>query len=112
MNNLAFIIKSLPFFVTINVAVGLILHDTHLDKLAASASDLPIIHFSKDKKKEPELKLSSAHTHVEQVSLSQATYGLKTSDPLARPRGNDRKYRLQNRLRTQRDGSDYVWPSI
>lgn len=94
-----------------SVIISLALHDTHLDRLAIPALSLPTAYFVASSKV-TSTKSGHAHNHIEQASFSQTTRSLNTGEPLARPRNNDKKYRLQNRLRAQSDDSDYVWPFI
>ena len=107
MNKSHFLTKSLPFFMIASVIVSLALHDTHLDKLAIPALALPTAYLAASYK-----ITGSDHTHIEQASFAQVTRSLNTGEPLARPLNNDKRYRLQNRLRVQSDDSDYVWPFI
>lgn len=91
--------------VAIGVSTGILLHDTHIDTVAA-ALNLPALHMNH------EVKVSADHTHVERASLSQML-GLKNSTARTTPRNDERKYHFQKRTTPGRHAfDDYHLPVL
>lgn len=84
--------------VSISTATGVFVHDTHLDKAAATALTMPAVMVYEANTKQLNLA-PDLHTHSERGSLSQTVHDLKTQNPRIQPRTQeDKKHLLQNRV--------------
>ena len=85
-------------FVSISTATGVFVHDTHIDKAAATALTAPAVMAYEANTKQMSL-IPDLHTHSERGSLSQAVHDLKTQNPRIQPRATeDKKHLLQKRV--------------
>lgn len=78
-----------------STAIGVLVHDTHMDKAAAIAFTFPLAAIGFDGASGKASDLSgTSHTHIERASLSQLVQDLKGANPRITPRDTDRKYML------------------
>jgi hypothetical protein len=84
----------LSVFVSIAALTGVTLHDTKADKLATSIIAMPSNMSSTDTSAKAVSLDSSAHTHVERVSLND----MKSSQPRLAPRIDHKKHMMQKNM--------------
>jgi len=87
------IINPIIVAMSLSTAAGVLLHDTRIDKMTATALSLPSLVTYADVDKVPYLK-SDLHNHIERGSLSQAVNDLKAQAPRIMPRSEDKKHAL------------------
>lgn len=87
------IINPIIIAMSLSTAAGVLLHDTRIDKMTATALSLPSLVTYADIDKVAYLK-SDLHNHIERSSLSQAVNDLKTQAPRIMPRSEDKKHAL------------------
>lgn len=89
------IINPIIVAMSLSTSVGVLLHDTRIDKMTATALSLPSLVTYADVDKVSGFK-SDFHTHVERGSLTQAVQDLKAQNPRIQPRENtDKKHLMQ-----------------
>lgn len=81
-------------FVSLAALMGVTIHDTKADKLATSIISMPSIMASTDGAAKTASLDSSAHTHVERVSLND----VKATHPRIAPRTEHKKHMLQKNV--------------
>lgn len=84
----------ISFFVSLAALTGVTLHDTKADKLATSIIAMPSALSSTEGAAKVANLDSSAHTHVERVSLND----LKTSQPRIASRIEHKKHMMQKNM--------------
>lgn len=84
----------ISLFVSLAALTGVTIHDTKADKLATSIISMPSIMTTSDGSAKVANLDSSAHTHVERVSLSD----VKTSQPRIAPRAEHKKHLMQKNM--------------
>ena len=107
---LPFINPSLIAF-TISAASGVLVHDTHIDRMATVAIGVPVIvmHYAVD-----DILKKSDHTHVERAAFQKnASTPSRSALPKTQPRDEDRKY-IQNKKASLNGGDSHytLWPSV
>lgn len=105
------LIKPLPIVITIVTMFGVLMHDTHVDKLATIA--VVPASFAATGALEKSIT-PNYHTHVERVSLPKITTSFRSTLPnMQPPRDDDRKY-IQNKKLMYVGGGDTasLWPSV
>jgi hypothetical protein len=96
--------KPLPIALTLLTVLGVLMHDTQLDKATTVAIALPAVLASYGVA--DAVARSSEHVHVERVSIT-------AQQPRVQPRNSDdKKYMTQKRLSANLLGSEYSWPSV
>jgi hypothetical protein len=92
-------------------ALGVVLHDTQLDKAMTMAIALPIStigYVGAD----AALKASDGHVHVERVSLAKMS-GLRSAHPCINPRDNTLHMKKQSKIAfLGPDTASTLWPSV
>jgi len=95
----------LSLIIAFTTGVGVLVHDTQIDKAASLAIALPAIvatYSAVDKA----LKTSDAHTHVERVTIGGSNHRIQ-------PRvGDDKKYIVLKKFGAHSLNGEYSWPSI
>lgn len=81
----------LSLFVSLAALTGVTIHDTKADKLATSIISMPSIMSSAEGSSKAMSFDSSAHTHVERVSLND----MKSAQPRIAPRIEHKKHMMQ-----------------
>lgn len=91
--------------------LGVVLHDTHVDKAAATAIALPVLAASAGA---AVYISSSEHTHVERIAFARHSSLFRSTLPkIQPPRDDDRRYVLTKRLYMTGGGDQsYLWPSV
>ena len=90
------IIKPVVITISLATAIGILVHDTRIDKATAAAVALPAIIATYHLSSVMGMLGSDPHTHSERGSLSQAIHDLKTQNPRLQPRSSeDKKHMLQ-----------------
>ena len=85
----------ISLFVSLAALTGVTLHDTKADKLATSIISMPSVMANTEGASNKAANLdSSAHTHVERVSLND----VKTSQPRISPRSDHKKHLMQKNV--------------
>lgn len=84
----------LSLFVSLTALTGVTIHDTKADKLATSIIAMPSIMASSEGAAKVASLDSSAHTHVERVSLSD----VKSAQPRISPRNDHKKHLMQKNM--------------
>jgi hypothetical protein len=91
------LINTLSLVISMSTMMGVVLHDTHVDKAALTAISGPSVYASSD----TSIKLlgNDPHTHTERHSFSQSIHELRSENPRLQPRAiDDRKHILQKKL--------------
>jgi len=97
------IFNPVPILLTLCAMSGVLVHDSRLDRAAASALPAQTSAITSLE----ELKVNDLHTHAERVSFTQ-----NVAEPSIQPRNdNDKKYVVQKKLTANTFGSVYIWPS-
>lgn len=79
---------------SLSTATGVLLHDTRIDKMAATALSLPSLVTYADVDKVA--FKADLHPHVERTSFSQVVHDVHNQSPSTQPRETtDRKYLMQ-----------------
>lgn len=81
-------------FVSLAALTGVTVHDTKVDKLTSSIIAMPSIMASTEGASKVASLDSSAHTHVERVSLND----MKSSQPRLAPRVDHKKHLMQKNM--------------
>ena len=84
----------ISLFVSLAALTGVTLHDTKADKLTTSIIAMPSIMASTDNASKVSNLDSSAHTHVERVSISD----MKSAQPRLAPRVEHKKHFIQKNM--------------
>lgn len=84
----------ISLFVSLAALTGVTIHDTKADKLATSIISMPSIMASPEGSAKAANLDSSAHTHVERVSLND----VKTAQPRIAPRAEHKKHMMQKNM--------------
>lgn len=85
----------ISLFVSLAALTGVTFHDTKADKLASSIIAMPSVTANTEGAASKSASLdTSAHTHVERVSLND----VKTSQPRIAPRVEHKKHMMQKNM--------------
>lgn len=106
-------LKALPILMTIAMVLGIVAHDTNIDRAATLAIALPAIAVVGYGAIESIANLGEqqVHTHVEQVSFNN--FGSYTSAmPRLMPRDDENTNGRKRKLYASDADSEYHWPSI
>lgn len=79
-------------------AVGVLLHDTRIDKATTVALTVPVALVAIDTVGKFAQLSGDPHTHSERGSLSQAVRSINSSTPRIQPRDDDKRYHLQKKV--------------
>ncbi len=92
----------ISLFVSLAALTGVTIHDTKTDKLATSIISMPSVMTSSEGPSKVANFESSAHTHVERISLSD----MKSSQPRLAPRTDYKKHLMQKNVPKGANRSD------
>lgn len=108
---LASLIKPLPLLFTIAVTVGVLVHDTQIDRAAKTALALPgaLASFVAI---DSLFKASEHHVHVERASMPGHLTSIRANLPRLQPREDDRRYIQNKKLYFGGGDTNYIWPSV
>lgn len=105
-----FSINLAPFIFTIATGLGVMVHDTQMDRATTLAITLPTA-FASFAAVDAAIKASEQHVHVEKVSAAHFS-SLGVGLPRVQPRDDDRRhYQVRKLSNTGQDNSS-IWPSI
>jgi hypothetical protein len=109
-NMLRTIFNPLLIGLTLFTTVGVLVHDTQLDRATTVAVALPaaVAGFALD----TVLKSGDAHTHVERVSAPKQFSLLRATLPRVQPRDNDRVYIQHKKAYFAGGETTSLWPSV
>ena len=108
-----FFINPLAVLVTLSTLLGIVVHDTKVDQLAARVLSVPAVVVSHEGVN-PVIKFSDVNTHAERISLSEVVRNINSDVPRIQPRTtDDKKYRLQkNVVRGHHAFDNYSLPIV
>ena len=91
------IIRHTAIGLALSTTLGVLIHDTKIDKATAVALSIPVLAASAsiNMGKAHSKLAGEAHTHVERASLSNAVRDLQPGTPRIQPRGDAKKFHLQ-----------------
>jgi len=105
------IINPLSILLTLTTSVGVLVHDTHLDRATTTALALPIAFASYGAAEV--MKMGDPHTHTERVSVANTLQQLRSNQPKLQARDDqDRQYVSVKNFVSGGMGSEYHWPSV
>ncbi len=104
------IIKPLALLFTLATTVGVLVHDTQLDR-ATLAAVVPVA-FASFVAVDQVIKSSESHVHVERVHGPNTMASLRLSVARIQPRDDERRYIQSKRLYFGTTDSGYLWPSV
>jgi hypothetical protein len=105
------LINPLSILLTLTTSLGVLVHDTHIDRAASTALTLPI-SFTTFASAEA-VKLGDAHTHTERFSVTNALERLRSGQPRIQARDDkDHEYLSGKKFATGGTDSQYHWPSV
>jgi hypothetical protein len=96
---------------TLATTLGVVLHDTQLDRAATVAVALPAA-IASVVAVDSSLKSSDSHIHVERASAPKHVAGLRSTLPRLQPRDDDRRYQLQKKVYFGGSEVPTLWPSV
>ncbi len=106
------LLSPIPLALTLNIALGVLIHDTQLDMAAKTIMSTPIVTIN-NIGDELSMKFNDPHSHSENVSAADHIRDLKGDQPRTQTRGgDDKKYVVQKKSNVHSFGSEYIWPSI
>lgn len=87
------LINTISLIISMSTMMGVVLHDTHVDKAALTAISAPSVYTSTD----TSIKLlgNDPHTHTERHSFSQSVHELRSENPRMQPRYLDDRKHIQ-----------------
>lgn len=104
------LISPIALFISLTTSVGILMHDTQIDRATTVALALPTAVMSLAAV-DTAIKFGDAHTHVERAGIKHLS-AFRTNVPRLQPRDDDFRF-LQNK-KSFLDGSDStsLWPSV
>jgi hypothetical protein len=105
------IINPLALTVSVITAVGVLFHDTQMDRAAAVALALPsavMVYAGADNA----IKYTDGHTHAERTSAPSHIAGLRATLPRVQPRDDDRRHLGLKRVDAGNLDATSLWPSV
>ena len=93
---LSLLLNPLAVFLSLSTLLGIVVHDTRIDKAASVALTLPAALASYDNAKL--VHVSDLHTHVERSSFAQAAHAISVSPGLQPRVHEDKKHLLQQNV--------------
>ena len=103
-------IKPLALTFTLATTLGVLVHDTQLDRTALAVA-IPI-SFASIAAMDQAMKSGESHVHVERVHGPNTLASLRMSVPRVQPRDDDRRYIQSKKLYFGTTDSGYLWPSV
>ncbi|OGL22553.1 hypothetical protein A2707_04520 [Candidatus Saccharibacteria bacterium RIFCSPHIGHO2_01_FULL_45_15] len=92
------IIRHTAIGLALSTTLGVLIHDTKIDKATTVALSVPVLAASVDMGMTHFKLGGEAHTHVERVSLSNAVRDLQPGTPRIQPRDDAKKFHLQKNV--------------
>ena len=105
-------IKPSLFILTFATAFAVVLHDTHIDRMATAAIGLPLAAASYGVAES--LLKKTDHTHVERAEFQKntSTSVSRSAPPKIQPRDDDRRYIQNKKFVFTGGGYSGLWPSV
>lgn len=105
-------INPLPLLMTVAMLLGVVAHDTNLDRAATLAIAVPAITASYGMVEGiVNLSEQQLHTHVEQISVNGGS-GYSSAQPRVMPRDDENSNGRKRKSYASDADSEYHWPSI
>jgi hypothetical protein len=98
VNMLSNFTNATVIFLSLITASGVFVHDTRIDKVAATAATLPSALLSYESNDKLTNVSSDSHVSTERSSLAQAVRDLQSTMPRIQPRTEDKKHLMQVRI--------------
>lgn len=105
------IVNPLLIAFTLSTTVGVLVHDTQLDKAATLAVALPSA-FAAAAAVDFAVKSDASHTHVERASAPKHAPGFRATTPRIQPRDDDHRYFLNKGGYMGGFDATRLWPSV
>jgi hypothetical protein len=86
--------KTLAIIFSLNTALGILVHDTRIDKAATTAVALPVVVASYELNNQLGGLMGDSHTHVERSMVARVTNDFTGRTPQINPRFEDKRYSL------------------
>lgn len=107
----ATIIKPLPLIFTLATTLGVLVHDTQIDRAASVAIALPVALVSYAAI-DSAVKSNDPHLHVERAAIGNHLSTLRATLPRLQPRDDDRRYVQSKKLYFDSGDTSFIWPSV
>ena len=91
-------IQNTAISLALAVVVGVLVHDTKLDKMTTLALTVPVAMMGYEMASHTPKLSSEGHTHVERVSLANAVRDLHAGTPRIQPREDSKKFHLPQKV--------------
>ncbi len=102
--------NTLPLIFTIAVALGVLFHDTHVDRASTAALALPALLATAGAV--DVMTKSGDHTHIERASMPRHANPIRSALPKIQPRDDDRRYIQNKKIYLNGGDQNYIWPSV
>ena len=91
-------INSFAIMISLSTTTGVLLHETHLDKVSAVAAVLPETVITMENQNSAINSFVDTHIDFQRNSLSQAVHDLRSPTPSIQPRSHGKKHLMQKHV--------------
>lgn len=103
---LSSIINATAIVISLSTTTGVLLHESHLDKVGSMPVILPETSATIEGQNSTISSFVDAHIDFQRNSLSQAVHELKSPTPSIQPRSHDKKHLMQKHILKGHHGFD------